>query len=134
MGARLGSGEILLGPLPRGRAFDEVSSSADPPRTPDGRYLVVVGTRGPRLWRATNPELPPDDRERLTRELMSARRAVRDAADAAALTSARSQVHAAKLALGERGPVWWNDGAPDLNRRLVKNTCYAEWWNSLAKG
>jgi hypothetical protein len=36
-------------------------------------------------------------------------------------------VHAAKVALGERGPVWWADGAPDLNRRLVRNTPYADW-------
>jgi HAD superfamily hydrolase (TIGR01549 family) len=25
-------------------------------------------------------------------------------------------------ALGERGPVWWYDGAPDLNHRMAKNT------------
>jgi len=25
------------------------------------------------------------------------------------------------LAVGERGPVWWTDGAPDLNRHLVHN-------------
>ena len=34
----------------------------------------------------------------------------------------------AKLALGERGPVWWTDGTPDWNRRLVRNTPYADWW------
>jgi hypothetical protein len=33
-----------------------------------------------------------------------------------------------KRALGERGPVWWTDGAPDWNRRLAKNTPYADWW------
>jgi len=107
-----------------------VSSSRNPLHTPDGRYFVVVGTRGPRLWRATNPALPPAERERLTKVLMSARRAVRNAIDAAALASARSQVHAAKVALGERGPVWWADGTPDLNRKLVKNSCYADWWAS----
>lgn len=59
---------------------------------------------------------------------MDARRAVaaaRRAEDDAAEKAAREQVHAAKLALGERGPVWWSDGAPDYNRFLVKNTPYA---------
>lgn len=61
---------------------------------------------------------------------MDARRAVRaalKAKDAKALASARAQVQAAKVGLGERGPVWWSDGAPDLNRRLVRNTPYAAW-------
>ena len=59
---------------------------------------------------------------------MNARRAVRDALkaeDREAERAARAQVHAAKIALGERGPVWWEDGAPDYNRHLVKNTPYA---------
>lgn len=43
-----------------------------------------------------------------------------------AAKAARSQVHDAKIALGERGPVWWSDGAPDYNRRMLKNTPYAE--------
>jgi len=59
---------------------------------------------------------------------MSARRAVRDAGDDAELASARSRVNSAKIALGARGPLWWDDGAPDLNRRLVMRTGYAEWW------
>ena len=87
-------------------------------RTPDGRYLVVRG----RLWRATRPDLDPAERERLVRELMAARRAVRRDPDA------RARVHAAKVALGERGPVWWTDGARDYNRHLAKNTPYARWW------
>jgi hypothetical protein len=37
-------------------------------------------------------------------------------------------VDVAKHALGERGPAWWTDGAPDYNRRLVKNTPYATWY------
>jgi len=92
--------------------------------TPDGRYIIVDG----RLWRATNPRLAAAERERHTRELMAARRAVRSAGlaeDPVALRKARARVHAAKVALGERGPVWWTDGAPDLNRRLVRNTSYA---------
>ena len=38
------------------------------------------------------------------------------------------KLDAAKRALGERGPVWWTDGAPDWNRHLAKNTAYAAWW------
>ena len=63
---------------------------------------------------------------------MAARRAVRDAGpDQAAETAARAAVHAAKVALGERGPVWWADGAPDYNRHLAKNTPYAQWAAAL---
>jgi hypothetical protein len=101
-----------------------MGTAAAPRRTPDGRYLVV----GERLWRAANPDLPPAQREALVQELMAARRAVRAAGDADALRAARARVHAAKVALGERGPVWWQDGTPDLNRRLVKNTPYAAWF------
>lgn len=95
--------------------------------TPDGRYLVVRG----RLWRRANPALPEAEREALVAALMTARRAVGQAirsADADALAGARAAVHAAKLSLGERGPVWWTDGAPDENRRMAKNSSYAFWW------
>ena len=94
-------------------------------RTPDGRYIVVRG----RLWRATDPHLPEERRAALVRDLMDARRAVRDALkakDETAEKEARARVHAAKVALGERGPVWWDDGAPDYNRHLLKNTPYAD--------
>ena len=95
--------------------------------TPDGRYFVVRG----RLWRCTDPSLSRADRERLVAELMAARRAVaaaKRASDATALVAARAAVDAAKRALGERGPVWWDDGAPDYNRRMVTGTPYAEWY------
>lgn len=45
--------------------------------------------------------------------------------------NARARVHRAKVALGERGSVWWTDGAPDFNRRMAKNTPYAEWYSRL---
>ena len=65
---------------------------------------------------------------------MAARRAVRDArGDPAALSAARSQVDEAKVALGERGPVWWDDGAPDYNRRMAKNTPYADWFGDWTR-
>ena len=106
------------------------TDAAPPPVTPDGRYIVVRG----RLWRRTNPFLAPAERERLVTELMNARRAVARAlreSDADALRAARSQVHAAKVALGERGPVWWDDGECDYNRHLAKNTPYAAWYAGL---
>ena len=65
---------------------------------------------------------------------MAARRAVRDAkGDAMAVAAARARIDATKVALGERGPPWWNDGAPDYNRKLARNTPYADWWASLAE-
>ena len=101
------------------------------PVMPDGRYFVVRG----RLWRTTNPALAPDARERLVRDLMAARRAVktaRAAQDEEGEAAAHSAVDRAKIALGERGPVWWVDGAPDLNRHLARNTPYADWFAGLA--
>ncbi|WP_288411988.1 hypothetical protein [uncultured Sphingomonas sp.] len=98
-----------------------------PPRTPDGRYIVVDGV----LWRATRPDLPERERETLVHALMDARRAVgagKRAGDDAAVATARKAVDAAKVSLGERGPVWWNDDAPDYNRHKVENTPYAGWW------
>jgi hypothetical protein len=101
------------------------------PRTPDGRYFVVRG----RLWRLSDPRLDPEERERLVRDLMTARRAVRDAkGDAAATAGARAEVDKAKRALGERGPVWWTDGEPDYNRHMALNTPYSAWFRSLDTG
>ena len=97
------------------------------PTTPDGRYFVVNG----RLWRTTNPALPEAERQQWVNALMKARRDVGTAkrgGDEAAEKDARARVHEAKVALGERGPVWWTDGAPDYNRKLAKNTPYADWW------
>ncbi|MCY1413188.1 hypothetical protein D3C76_1148050 [compost metagenome] len=100
------------------------------PTTPDGRYFVVKG----RLWRCSNPVLPKDVQQHLIDQLMAARREVKQAkaaGDASHLTIARARVHTAKVALGERGPVWWDDGAVDLNRHLVANTTYADWYRDL---
>ena len=81
-----------------------------------------------RLWRLANPALSPERRGALVHELMAARRAVRDARGAAeAVAVARARVDAAKRGLGERGPVWWKDGAPDYNRRMAAKTPYADW-------
>jgi len=97
------------------------------PVTPDGRYFVVRG----RLWRCSDPSLDPDRRAELVRELMAARSAMgraRRAGDREEGARARAAVDAAKRSLGERGPVWWTDGAPDWNRHMARNTPYADWW------
>ena len=107
--------------------------AADPthPVTPDGRYFAVRG----RLWRRADPSLPEPERRRLVTELMDARRAVRTARGAPeALTGARARVDAAKRALGERGPGWWTDGAPDSTRRAAASTPYADWFAAVAGG
>lgn len=96
------------------------------PITPDGRYFVVRG----RLWRLANPALTDEAKATLTKRLMSARRDVQAAlraGDGDAEALARAAVDEAKRALGERGAPWWTDGAPDFNRRLARNTPYAEW-------
>ncbi len=104
------------------------------PVTPDGRYFVVRG----RLWRCTDPGIDASLRDAFTRELMSVRRAKQEAirqADAASREAARARarVDVAKRALGERGPVWWTDGAPDYNRHMARNTPYATWFAALPK-
>ena len=97
------------------------------PTTPDGRYFVVRG----RLWRKSNPHLAEDVRQALVRELMDARRALRGQRPEEERRAARERVDAAKRALGERGPVWWTDGAPDYNRKMVESTPYRDWFKAL---
>jgi len=100
------------------------------PTTPDGRYFVVKG----QLWRCTNPHLDEALRQGLVSDLMAARREVKTAkacGDATRLALARANVNTAKQALGERGPVWWDDGAPDFNQHRVGNTPYSAWYNAL---
>ncbi len=106
------------------------NSPAAYPTTPDGRYFVVRG----RLWRRSDPSLSEERRTELVGELMRARGAVGTALrqdDATGLAKARAAVDCAKVALGERGPVWWQDGSPDLNRRMVAGTVYADWFAQL---
>lgn len=109
----------------------EAKSRKGPLATPDGRYIVING----QVWRCANPSLPHERREALVAALMEARRTVRQAkrrGDAAGLRDARAKVNEAKIALGERGPVWWDDGARDWNRHKVANTPYAGWYASLS--
>lgn len=116
----------------RQKVIQDMTGKKSPPYpvTPDGRYFVVRG----RLWRTTDPSLDEKTHQSLTVELMRARRAVSAAlraGDRQQLAAARVSVDKAKTALGERGPVWWNDGSPDFNRHLVKNTPYAEWYKLI---
>jgi hypothetical protein len=82
------------------------------PVTPDGRYFVVRG----RLWRMADPQLDPERKLELVRDLMQARRAVKDtraSGELAAEAAAHKAVDVAKRALGERGPVErWFAGPP----------------------
>jgi hypothetical protein len=100
------------------------------PVTSDGRYFVVRG----QLWRMPDPNLSPAKKSTLVSELMKARSAVRLAklaGDQGEEAAANRAVNVVKRELGERGPVWWPDGAPDLNRQAVKNTPYAKWYSGL---
>lgn len=102
------------------------------PTTSDGRYFVVRG----RLWRTSNPALDPMLRERLVGELMDAHRAVGAAKrtnNRVAEKAAQDAVDRTKIALGERGPVWWDDEAPDLNRHLARTGPYAQWYAGFSK-
>jgi len=99
------------------------------PHTPDGRYFVAKN----RLWRCTDPRLSEDEKRIHIKALMKARRAVRTAQqqdDPDALRDARDAVQLAKEALGERGPVWWGDDAPDEGGLAPDNSSYAQWWAS----
>lgn len=99
------------------------------PHTPDGRYFVAKN----RLWRCTDPSLSEEKKRLHIKALMKARRAVRTAQqkeDEVGLRQARDAVQIAKEALGERGPVWWDDDAPDEGGFAPHNSSYAEWWES----
>lgn len=95
--------------------------SSRPQFTSDGRYVVVNGRR----WRATDPGLAEDARVDLVAELMAARRAVQAGkvrGDALAIAMARSRVHDAKVALGERGSPWWEAPSPQAAAQRVAAT------------
>lgn len=84
--------------------------------TDDERWLIVDGRR----WRRTDPELPAEVVERLKSHLGRGRSGVKRgkaAGDDAAVAAARHRVSLAKNGLGERGPTWWDDPAPDRIER-----------------
>ena len=91
-------------------------SRRDVERTDDGRWLVVDGRR----WRAADPDLPEDVRERLLHHLGVGRSAVRTAVragDGEAERTARARVQLAKTGLGERGPAWWDQQPAERRAR-----------------
>ena len=71
--------------------------------TVDERYLVIDGRR----WRATDPAIPDERRQELVNVLMAWRREVRRTRGTDDEAASRAGVHAAKVALGERGDPWW---------------------------
>jgi hypothetical protein len=78
---------------------------SEPAATDDGHYVVIDG----RKWRATDPSIPEERRVELVRILMAWRREVRSTKGTPQEPQARAGVHAAKVALGERGtPPWWD--------------------------
>ena len=84
----------------------------EPALTEDGHHIVINGRR----WRATDPSIPEDRRAELTRILMAWRREVRRTKGSPDEKASRAGVHAAKVALGERGsPPWWEQ--TDAQRR-----------------
>ena len=101
------------------RADPSADSGADsraaPPPDDDPGYRVIKGRR----WRISDPALDETLRQALVDELMSARRAVgaaRRANDAVAERAARCRVGDAKVALGERGPRWWEARGEEEHR------------------
>jgi hypothetical protein len=104
-------------------------SKKDYPVTPDGRFFVAKA----RLWRRTDPSLLESERRAAVKALMQARVAVKNATSESEERSARDRVDEAKRRLGERGPVWWQDGGPDEGGKHPKNTVYADWWQGLSE-
>lgn len=102
-------------------------SKKNRPQTPDGRYFVSRN----RLKRCTNPQLDDHTRRAAIKSLMQARHAVMRACTDRDRTDAQEKVDAAKLALGERGAVWWTDGAPDDSGLAPDASSYAGWWANL---
>ncbi len=83
----------------------------------------------------TNPALSEETQAMLRRDLMAGWRAKRKAQladDLFSIRIAKIDIDCTKQMLGERGPVWWDDGAPDYNRYLAKNTPYKSWEQSLS--
>ncbi|MCZ4495644.1 MAG: hypothetical protein JWM25_227 [Thermoleophilia bacterium] len=81
-----------------------------------------------RRWRRSDPAIPEPLRVELVKELMAARRAVaagKRLDDDAAIAAARARVQDAKVALGERGPTWWEERTPDDYRVRIDAAIHA---------
>jgi hypothetical protein len=87
-------------------------------------HEVIKGRR----WRVSDPAIPEPLRRELVNELMAARRAVaagKRAADEVAVATARERVQHAKVALGERGPKWWEARSIPEHRERMEATMLA---------
>lgn len=89
------------------------SGSSPPEHTPDGHHVVIDGRR----WRATDPLIPDERRSELQRILMAWRRQVKTTRGTPDEAHTRAGVHAAKVALGERGDPWWEQTEEQRRRR-----------------
>jgi hypothetical protein len=101
---------------PRRIAASPCNSDDRQPEILIGNAFIIVNGR---RWRASDPGIPPNFRQELVNELMSARRAVRDGKNALDIRNARRRVNDAKLALGERGDAWWLPPTSAATRRRV---------------
>jgi hypothetical protein len=87
----------------------------------DGHYVLIKGRR----WRATDPAIPEPRRAELTKTLMAWRREVRRTRGTPEEADARAGVHAAKVALGERGtPPWWEQTDDQRRKRYQEPVPY----------
>ena len=76
--------------------------------------------------------MPDAERRGFIKKLMQGRLAIRSAQTEEELEQANALVHAAKVGLGERGPVWWDGDAEDYSGLDPTRTPYADWWRSLS--
>lgn len=111
-GSREGNEQFNRSVFDCAMADEHKGPKRQPPTTPDGRYILVHG----RLWRRSNPALSEEQRKDLVDQLICARRKVAKALrtdDLAAQRAAHEAVDRVKDLLGERGPVWRTDAAPN---------------------
>ena len=96
-----------------------MSSNKKIEHTPDGHYVIIDG----RKWRATNPNLPEDVRQKWVNELMSARRVV-----GAATKAGDKEAESAKRATACKPPKkrWANaaqNGGKTTTLRTNRSKC-----------
>ena len=104
----------------RERAISTEGDTHDLP-SPRPGHAFIEG----RQWRVSDPSIPEPLRRELVGELMAARRAVgaaKRAVDPGAERRARDRVQVAKVALGERGPKWW-EGHDEAGWRARIEAC-----------
>lgn len=91
---------------------DRRSGDAEEMRRSGETHRVIKGRR----WRVSDPALADPVRQHLVDELTHGRRAVNSAlasSDSSDVEAAHERVHDAKVALGERGPKWWEPMTQD---------------------